>query len=158
MLLTDLSHNRDRVAYDEAPMLVVAVADLPWPHDLFRCKQHDVFQTQAPAGLANAERQPHVERIARSFSEPQIRRCYYHRPNWHWVTRAAIGCFERGVQPGPGECVDAARAAGEGRDTGAALMWLFVDPIFVSGDQIGNGQHRVCGMKLAGVSHCLIEA
>jgi hypothetical protein len=61
------------------------------------------------------------------------------------------------VAPEFGEAVQAARHAGENQDSGEALWSFFREPIFVSGDVLGNGQHRICAMKLARVPRCLIE-
>jgi hypothetical protein len=42
-------------------------------------------------------------------------------------------------------------------ETGWAFWSFFREPIFVSGDRLGNGQHRVCALRLAGVERCPIE-
>ena len=35
------------------------------------------------------------------------------------------------------------------------MLWsFFAEPIFCSGNSLGNGQHRVCAMKLAKVPRC----
>jgi hypothetical protein len=45
----------------------------------------------------------------------------------------------------------------EDEDLWAAVRF-FREPIWVDGKRLGNGQHRVCAMKVSGVRRCLAEA
>ena len=152
-------------------MLVVAVAELPWAHQPFRCAYSAEFEAAVPEPVmphdrdtpecvhqfSQAARHPYIAFFARSLSEEQLRRCEYHRPNWKWAAAAAVAAFERDIRPEPGEVVQAARAAGESEETAEALYSFWLEPIFLNGPVLGNGQHRMCALKLADVPHCLIE-
>ena len=152
-------------------MVVMSVAELPWAHHPFRCRYTAGFdaavpEPRVPHGSATPEWVPEfseaarhrfVAAFARSLSAEQLRRCAYHRPNWKWAADAAVACFERGVRPEPGEVIHAARTAGQSDKTAEALYSFWREPIFLNGPILGNGQHRMCALKLAGVPRCLIE-
>lgn len=152
-------------------MLIVPVADLPWAHHPFRCPYSADFDAAVPGPVtphgratpewvpefSQAARHPYIAAFARSLTEEQLRRCAYHRPNWRWAAAAAVAGFERGIVPEPGEVAREARAAGETSETAEALYSFWLEPIFLNGPLLGNGQHRMCALKLTGVPRCLIE-
>jgi hypothetical protein len=140
-------------------MYIADVASLPWPHHPFKCPHKHKFEAAVPT--ADKDRwenwQPHVEAAIRSLPEDQIRLCPYHRPDWKLAAEAAITGWQ--------ECgSDDASVAAEflskiklPDETGLAAWSFFADPIWINGPLLGNGQHRVCAMKLAGVPRCLVE-
>jgi hypothetical protein len=166
-----IPEGRDREDYEARPMLVVPVADLPWAHHPFRCPYSREFNAAVPRSrvphghgapewvpeFSEAARHIYIAAFARSLTEEQVRGCAYHRPNWLWAAAAAVACFERGIRPEPEEVVREARAAGETDETAEACCSFWVEPIFLNGPVLGNGQHRMCALKLAGVPRCLIE-
>jgi hypothetical protein len=156
MRLIDIPSGRDRDQYLCEPMRVANVAELPWPHHPFKCAHALELKAAIPDELEFEQCRPHVERFVRALTPDRLRQCDYHRPNWHWAAASAIFCFERGVEPDYGEAITAARAAGESDLTGEGLYSFYREPIYVSGLVLGNGQHRVCAMKLSGVPLCLI--
>jgi hypothetical protein len=143
---------------ESASMRVIAVADLPWPHFLFRCHFSALFVAAVPSAVEDDVRAQYVEACARDIPPWRLRRCEYHRPNWTWAAATAIACWETGdADDALGDAAEAGRRTGESDDTILAMYSFFWEPIFISGTRLGNGQHRVCAMKLAGVLHCLIE-
>ena len=72
--------------------------------------------------------------------------------DWHRVAGRAVQVVEAGHNHPPDEVC---------REIGAELGWhlryLFVEPIFVSGARLGNGQHRVCAMKAQGMPLVPVE-
>jgi hypothetical protein len=119
------------------PRRIVDVGSLPWPHLLFKCRWRDrfVLASEAPAALTE---------------------CPYPAIDWHAAAAAAVAL----VEAGDASTAAIARAARERKldpDTSEALFNFFADPIFCSGESLGNGQHRVCAMKLAKVPRCPIE-
>ncbi|HEU5061740.1 MAG TPA: hypothetical protein VFT79_01150 [Solirubrobacterales bacterium] len=99
-----------------------------------------------------------VEAGVRSLSKAQIRHCPYHRPDWNVAARLAIDWWrDRGRE---GRLEDFALETADAK-LDAPTQWaagsFFVEPIWINGSLLGNGQHRVCAMKRAGVPRCLVE-
>lgn len=141
------------------PLYIAEVADLPWPHGLFRCTHKHLFDASIPDEAKDREEnsQEYVEAVARSFSKEQVRLCPYHRSDWIVAAEVAITCWKeagRGDGSGAGEALSRVDMTEETR---WAAESFFREPIWIDGPLLGNGQHRVCGMKLAGVRRCLVE-
>lgn len=142
------------------PALYIAdLASLPWPHGLFRCAHKRLFDSAIPeaAKPRPEDCQPHVEAVARGLPGIEIRRCPYHRPDWKLAAEVAISCWQESGcddQFDPGEAFSRANLSEETR---WAAESFFIKPIWIDGPLLGNGQHRVCGMKLAEVTQCLVE-
>jgi hypothetical protein len=141
-------------------LYVAEVASLPWGHGLFNCQYNDLFEAAVRDVPPDREEvgQSVVEAVARSLSSDQLRECPYHPPDWKLAAKVAIECWQE-CEPEDdfftiGEVLARADLPGESR-WGAESF--FVQPIYVDGPFLGNGQHRVCAMKLAGVDQCLVE-
>jgi hypothetical protein len=141
-------------------MYIADVSSLPWPHGLFRCPNTQLLKASTPgADAGDSEKcQAFVEEGIRLLSEAQVRHCPYHRPDWTVAARLAIDWWrERGREDQLG---DFALAVADAR-LSAATRWaaesFFAEPIWINGPLLGNGQHRVCAMKLASVPRCLVE-
>jgi hypothetical protein len=141
-------------------MYIAEVSSLPWPNGLFRCPNAQLLKPSAPEGDADdvEKCQAFVEEGVRSLSQAQVRHCPYHRPDWKVAARLAIDWWrERGREGQPDDFV---LALAENK-LSAATRWaaesFFAEPIWINGPLLGNGQHRVCAMKLAGVPRCLVE-
>jgi hypothetical protein len=139
---------------------VAEVANLPWGHGLFNCRYSDLFEAAVREVPPDREEdgQPLIEAVARSLSSDQLRGCRYHPPDWKLAARTAIECWRES------EPEDEILRVGEifaRADLPAEALWaaesFFVQPIYIDGPFLGNGQHRVCAMKLAGVDRCLVE-
>jgi hypothetical protein len=142
-------------------MYVANVSSLPWPHGLFRCPNVQAFESVTPeADRAHAEKcQSVVEATISSLSDGRLRNCPYHRPDWKLAARLAIDWW-RGRR-GDDQPTDFALVLAEANlsiETQWASESFFAEPIWIDGPLLGNGQHRVCAMKLAGVERCLVEA
>lgn len=141
-------------------LYVAEIASLPWGHSLFNCHYNDLVEAavrDVPPDRAEAG-QPLVEAVARSLSSNQLRGCPYHAPDWKLAAKFAIECWQE-CEPEDdfftiGEALARANLPGESR---WAAESFFGQPIYVDGPLLGNGQHRVCAMKLAGVDQCLVE-
>ena len=72
--------------------------------------------------------------------------------DWQKVAALAVEIATAGHDRPPEQAL---RALGE--PLNEHLFWLFADPILLNGDQLGNGQHRVCAMKAQGVSQVPVE-
>jgi hypothetical protein len=143
----------------ETNFYIADLASVPWPHGIFRCRYTAVFD--AVVGDIPADRpesaQPLVENVARSLSPEQLSRCDYHRPDWIRAAKVAIDCWracESGRRSDVGAALDRVAMS---EDTRWAAESFFVEPIWIDGPLLGNGQHRVCAMKLAGVQSCVVE-
>jgi hypothetical protein len=114
--------------------------------------------THSNAGGRRSSRPPRPTTSASSCERTaeQVAECRYHHASTDWV--AAAGVAVELVQSGRTGRYDPYTAAETHHEaTACAIVTFFADPIFVSGTEIGNGQHRICAMKLAGVARCPIE-
>ena len=138
---------------------IIEVSRLPWPHGLFRCPHKTLFDLAIADVPPNRPEDcsPLVGAAARSLSADQVGACPYHRPDWSLATETAISCW----QAADGDDFSAVEIAISRRDLDEETLWaawsLLAEPIWIDGPLLGNGQHRVCAMKLAGVNRCLVE-
>lgn len=140
-------------------LYVAEVSGLPWPHSLFRCSH----VRQVEAALRGIPDDPPevvqraVESVVRSLSPNDLRSCDYHRPDWVLAARVAIGCWRTSRREDLADVGDVISRAGLSPQIQWAAESFFVEPIWINGQSLGNGQHRVCATKLAGVYRCLVE-
>jgi hypothetical protein len=134
------------------------IADLPYPHLLWKCKWSEVWRSEFQrAGKPDEAdgRQRVFDAFAAGLGPAKLRRCPYHRADWIRIARVGVALIEGGEHPTEAALSPALRQL---RPADAEwLYWLFAEPIFISATQLGNGQHRVCAMRLAGVERCPIE-
>jgi hypothetical protein len=105
--------------------------------------------------LDDGEAQAVMRSMVLGLTPTEVAACAYHEPDWQRAADTAVALVER-----TGELTfqDLDEA---GRSTDDKTRWAFYslkfDPIiWHGGDGLVNGQHRVCAMKLAGVSRCPI--
>jgi hypothetical protein len=140
-------------------MYIADVASIPWPHGLFRCAHKQLFD----ASISDKDKdrpedsQLHVESVVRRFSKAQVLRCPYHRPNWIIAAEVAITCWQEARDDDLSAVGEALSQVDLTVETRWAAESFFIEPIWINGQSLGNGQHRVCAMKLAGVPRCLVE-
>jgi hypothetical protein len=140
-------------------LYVAEVSGFPWPHGLFRCthtRRFDAALSDVPDDPPEAG-QRIIEAVARSLSADDLRRCDYHRPDWVLAAQVAIDCWRSSRREDLADVGDAISRAGLSPQTQWAAESFFIEPIWINGPSLGNGQHRVCAMKLAGVGRCLVE-
>jgi hypothetical protein len=129
------------------------VADLPWPHNLFRCGWAERFAAATDHLDARSELQAATADTARALSPDEVAACPVHQTDWKRAASIAVAVVEAG-----GDLDDLDRSVeGLEFDLVDAAASFFYHPIFLDGDGLGNGQHRVCAMKLGGAQRCPIE-
>jgi len=135
---------------------IVAVDSLPWAHHPFRCRWAARFERLTPDDAPEAERRAAVRDLALSLTPAELAACPYHDADWRMAAETAVALVESGDTSIEAleRIVASLRLDG---NTAEALCSFFSDPIFVAGDGLGNGQHRVCAMKLADVPRCPVE-
>ena len=138
---------------------VVPVAGLPFPHHLFKCpleeehKRMLVNAGAAPGRHSTAEeRRRAFELFAAGFSD-RIATCPYHQPDWCLAAELASAAVDATGQG----WFDVVETAGLDSEAEWAVWEFGTEPIWLDGDRLGNGQHRVCAMKVAGALRCPIE-
>ena len=145
---------------------MVSVDQLPSPHHLFRCpfaREHKrcvAAVGESSAGLAVA-----FDRFAAAVA-PRTWQCDYHHADWETATAAAIAALDDAAPWASSRALASVAAEIAGARGGDEMtMWmahsLFADPIFLMRSDLpalGNGQHRVCAMKIAGVMRCVIDS
>lgn len=130
---------------------------LPWPDHLFRCHWARLFDEATRCASTGAERRHIVRTVATALSRDEVGACEYHSARWDVAADIAVQLARSG-DTSWSAIAAAERAYDLGGATAQALYSFFADPIFVSGESLGNGQHRVCALKLARARHCPIES
>lgn len=125
---------------------IVRVDDLPWAHNPFRCRWKKEFDATGTGDFGA---------FVRGLAPDELAECPYHDGLTDWVeaARVAVELVEAGG-PDPGDGYEPAET-----HTGCtpwAIVSFFAYPIHLDGDRLGNGQHRVCAMKVTGVERCPI--
>lgn len=138
---------------------VVPVSTLPFPFHLFRCpfeKRHRRALEIAGADPDDYETPEQCSSAFRIFMTElgaEVTTCPYHVPDWMLAAERAIEAVVRDpFAPGAG-----IQTHDLDEQTAWAAWEFFAEPIFVDGARLGNGQHRVCAMKCAGVPAAPIE-
>lgn len=82
-------------------LIVIDVADLPWPWNPFRCKHCDEFRRRAQPEdeRTRVELEAMFEVMIRELPLDAIAECPYHEPDWVWASEAAIDLHARGICP-----------------------------------------------------------
>lgn len=151
-----VSHARARLRCVAEDWEIVEVDSLPWPHHPFKCRWTERFERVLAAGAPESEHRAAVRDLALSLTPAELAACPYHDADWRAAAAAAVTLAKSGDTSC--EALAAVIASQEMDDsTAEALCSFFKDPIFLSDDGLGNGQHRVCAMKLAQVPRCPIE-
>lgn len=138
---------------------VVPVSELPFPFHLFRCPFVERHVDALHAVRTNPEEYSTPDQCARAFRlfvddvGTEIADCPYHLPDSHRAAQRALEAVRRD----PDGFDVSADTNGLDDETEWAAWEFFAHPIFISGDRLGNGQHRVCAMKCAGVREIPIE-
>ncbi|MER5226419.1 hypothetical protein [Streptomyces flaveus] len=134
----------------------VAAAELPWPHGLFKCEYATRWK-RLKATYPEAEQGLQVARaeLFASLSEDDFAACPYHQADWQAIARTAL---DIAAAHGAGDEETAERLATLQHLDETDRPWahdLLHDHIhWDSGDTaLTNGQHRLCAMRAAGVTH-----
>jgi|NGEPerStandDraft_6_1074524.scaffolds.fasta_scaffold44113_2 hypothetical protein len=139
-------------------MQVVAVADLPWPHNPSKCAHIDRFN--AVRGFYDKSFDGHIPAGAHFFLSLDadcLAVCAYHQHDWLAIAAASVDLLT-GLPPGS-DRDDVLSAAADLLPAGPdrlELGFLFSDPITWSPSttSITNGQHRTCALKASGATLC----
>jgi hypothetical protein len=135
--------------------LIADVASMPWPRNLFNCEWRD--RAGAVEDLDLGASQVAMRSMVLGLTARELVACPYHRPDWRRAADAAVTLVEQTGQLVEEDLRRTAR--GMDGETAWALYSFVGQPIIWNGgDELSNGQHRVCAMKLAGASCCPIVA
>jgi hypothetical protein len=130
---------------------IAEVAAMPWPFDLFNCDWRE--RAGSVEGLDLGGCQAAMRSMVESLSPDEVSACSYHRPDWPLAADTAVALVERTGDLADDDLATAARSMDS--ETAWALYSFVGQPIIWNGGQrLGNGQHRVCAMKLQGVERC----
>jgi len=140
---------------------VVPVVGPPFPFHLFRCPFVERHLRALEAVGAQSDDYATAEQCSRAFGlfvtdvAAEIATCPYHQPDWNLAAERAIEAVRRRTTEAGSRVT--AETAGLDHETAWAAWDFFAEPIWIDGDRLGNGQHRVCAMKCAGVLEAPIE-
>jgi hypothetical protein len=142
------------------PFSIVAVEELPWPHNPYKCGLFHEFSREKPmvARRGDATVQAAFARFVGRLSPEDLRRCPYHQADWSRAAELAVQLLERGVMvtslwgvedalPHETEAMHTMVRGFFGYD---AVRW---DP---SSPTLTNGQHRVCALKALRAERCVV--
>lgn len=147
----------ERAIVDE--MQVVAVADLPWPHNPSECAHADWFK--ATRELYDESFDGHIPAGAHFFlslNKDALATCRYHQHDWLAIAAMSVKLLEA-LDP-TSDFEEVTQRAAALIDVAAdreQLISLFSDPIkwTPGATTIANGQHRTCALKAAGAEFCV---
>ena len=146
----DLDH--ENVDY-ELVWRVVPVNALPFPFHLWKCPFERRHLRALEAVGADPDNYATPEQCSSAFEIfvadlwAEIAACPYHLPNWKLAAERAI----EAVASDPDAPVATLQIEGLDDETEWAAWEFFAEPIHLDGNRLGNGQHRTCAMKCAGV-------
>jgi hypothetical protein len=142
-------------------LAVIAVADLPWPHNPFRCHWKDRFETLRDLYPAEDRERAMVGAHWFATLQPEeLAACRYHQADWRRVAEVGVEIL-RGLDAEA--VIEDALAAVEGRlGDSAEAGWcrsLFADPIICHREPVGltDGQHRSCALRASGAAHFVVR-
>ena len=138
---------------------VVPVNALPFPFHLWKCpfEQRHLRALETvgadPDDYANPEQCSNAFDIFVADLGAEIVACPYHLPNWKLAAERAIEATTRD----PHDAITKLAIEDLDNETEWAAWEFFAEPIRLDGNRLGNGQHRTCAMKCAGVLAAPIE-
>lgn len=138
----------------------VPVASLPWPWNPFKCTWQDRFEGLVGGRkLGDPERTALFERMATALSPDEVGQCPYHVTDWRLAADLALSLNRLGNTPAHRTIENGVRARGGGNAEIEAVCSFWEEPMSWSegAPVVGNGQHRVCALKLAGAEIALID-
>lgn len=148
---------------DDAPRWsIVPARALPYPFNLSRCRFADRHATALEAVGSTPDECPTAAQCSSAFDAfieelaDLINACPFHQPDWRLAAERAIDATHK---PDSGDLSQIAVDTSELDDKTSWAAWsFFSEPIWIDGDRIGNGQHRLCAMKCTDVSKLPIES
>jgi hypothetical protein len=139
---------------------VIAVADLPWPHNPSECKWGERFQELDAFYPSSGHPDPAVRaHWFLTLTDDDLAGCPYHRADWHRIAEVSVDLFRSFAADGTLEDLLAAVEAELG--SCPESRWcssLFLDPIVCSptDSSVTNGQHRACALRAGGAPLCVV--
>lgn len=142
-------------------LALVAVADLPWPHNPSKCASKQRFDDLAE--LYGSSRR-HCTAVGAHWSysldETDYEACPYHQADWRRIADVSVEVFEGLAEDAELDVVIEAvdRILGNTAE-GAWCRSLFSDPIVWSPEQdsVTDGQHRSCALRASGAPFCVVD-
>jgi hypothetical protein len=142
-------------------LVVVAVADIPWPHNPAGCTRHTRFeeiralypQSGHPPPAAGAQ-------WFLSLGEADFAACEYHQADWCRIAEVSVDVL-RELEP-DGDLDDVLAAVNSRLEDPIETRWcvsLFGHPIAWNPgqDSVVNGQHRSCALRASGAIWCVAD-
>ncbi|MGA9762613.1 MAG: hypothetical protein WBQ14_09330 [Gaiellaceae bacterium] len=141
---------------------VVPTSTLPWPLNPFKCKLRDDLYREHPLfadELDSDERQEAFAlfRKGRQATDCVSAGCPYQEPLLLGAATLAVELFESGVNCESRYDVEDALPGEPEEWIGTILSFFGSTAIRLTDGQLQNGQHRACGLKVAGVERCVVS-
>jgi len=142
-------------------LCVIAVADLPWPHNPSGCKWSKRFERVEALYSSSGHPDPAVgAQWFLTLTDDELAACSYHRADWLRIAEVSVGVFRSLANDATLEDAVAAVEAELGESAeGRWCSSLFLDPIVCrpKGRSVTNGQHRACALRASGAPVCVVD-
>ena len=142
-------------------LCVIAVADLPWPHNPSGCKWSERFERIAVVYPSSGHPDPAVgAHWFLTLTDDDLAACRYHRADWHRIAEASVDVFRSLANDATLEdALAAVEAELGGSPEGRWCSSLFLDPIVCrpKDRSVTNGQHRACALRASGAPVCVVD-
>lgn len=140
---------------------IIAIADLPWPHNPCRCKWSERFEQVEAYYPSHGHPDPAVgAHWFLTLSEDDLAACAYHRADWHRIAEVSVSVFRSLTNDATLEDVLTAIEVALGdSDESQWCSSLFLDPIVCRPKEpsVTNGQHRACALRASGAGVCVVD-
>ncbi|MFZ2176594.1 MAG: hypothetical protein WAW17_21645 [Rhodococcus sp. (in: high G+C Gram-positive bacteria)] len=147
---------RRRAVESKIGLRMVPLSALPWPHRQYQCAFAIAAGKQL--GRYGDAQAAHAAGFLSPDGQDTMKSCRYHEPRWLLVSKIVADCWDQRTQTLPG-VADHPLYADLPTDDREALSSLTTDPMVWNdgADAIANGQHRLCAMRAAGVTHSIVD-
>lgn len=140
---------------------VIAVADLPWPHNPSCCKWSERFEQVEAVYPSSGHPDPAVgAHWFLTLTDDDLAACRYHQADWHRIAEVSVEVFRSLANDATLE--DALAAVEAELGDSPERRWcssLFLHPIVCrpKDRNVTNGQHRACALRASGAPVCVVD-
>lgn len=142
-------------------LCVIAVADLPWPHNPCRCKWSGRFEQVAAVYPSSGHPDPAVgAHWFLTLTDDELSACPFHRADWHRIADVSVYVFRSLANEATlRDALGAVEAELGDSPEGRWCSSLFLDPIVCrpKDASVTNGQHRACALRASGAPLCVVD-
>jgi hypothetical protein len=141
-------------------LVVIAVADLPFPHNPSECHWKERFeQLRELYPAEDRERQVVGAHWSTTLAPEDLAACRYHAADWRRIADTGVEILRGlGGEATIGDALEAVSAMLGDTPEADWCRSLFADPIVCHREPPGlsDGQHRSCALRMSGAELCVV--